>query len=456
MNKLGAVTKREYLQRVRSRMFIVMTVLGPAVISLFGIAPAVIFSINAGGPLRIAVVDQTGRIYSSLHNSVIAETEETDSGELSVHPKTANENASERLQTMGDQPKDVPELQQVAIGGRSLEEVKAELDRRVGAKELDGYLILPTDILESGDAEFVSRNTGDVFTRRLLQRSLSRAVSQQRLVEANINVRTVEALSKPVELETTKIGATDRKRDSGEAFALVFGVGFIMYLTILLYGQVILGAVIEEKETRIAEILFSSAKPFTIMLGKLIGVFFVALTQLTIWALAFVAFTLYGVGMLATRGRPVHIPAIPASYFIYFALFFLMGYFIYSTIYALVGSMVTTAQEGGQLAMPIVLLLVIGFYLFLPVSRSPDSPVCFLGFDDSVLCADNDAGANRRSDPSLLGDRIVVVVRLWEHCTTHLVGRQDLSSRHADVWKESFDSRSDSLGETGVETRSQR
>lgn len=377
MNKLWAVIKREYLQRVRSKMFILMTVLGPVVLALFGIAPAVIFSINAGGPVRVAVVDQTGRLYSGFYNSLRAEAEDADYETPAVDPSSANENSSERFQTMGDEPKETPELQQVAIGGRSLDEVKAELDRRVGVKELDGYLILPPDLLESGDAEFVSRNTGDVFTRRLLQRALSRAVSQQRLVDANINVRTVEAMSKPVELEATRIGATDRKRDSGEAFALVFAVGFIMYLTILLYGQVILGAVIEEKETRIAEILFSSAKPFTIMLGKLIGVFFVALTQLTIWGLALVAFTLYGVEMLATRGMTVHIPAIPPGYFVYFALFFLMGYFIYSTIYALVGSMVTTAQEGGQLAMPIILLLVIGFYLFLPVSRSPDSQFAF-------------------------------------------------------------------------------
>jgi ABC-2 type transport system permease protein len=150
-----------------------------------------------------------------------------------------------------------------------------------------------------------------------------------------------------------------------------------MYLTILLYGQVVLGAVIEEKETRIAEILFSSVKPFTLMLGKLVGVSLVALTQLAIWGIAFGVFAIYGVSVLASRGVPVNIPSIPAINYFYFALFFLMGYFVYSTMYALVGSMVTTAQEGGQLAMPIVFLLVIGFYFFLPVGRSPDSPFAF-------------------------------------------------------------------------------
>ena len=282
MNKLVAIIKREYLARVRSRMFILMTVLAPVVMSLFGIAPALIFSIRAGGPMRVAVVDQTGRMYARLYSAVTEETEEADSAVPSVDPTGSNTNTSERFETMGGQRQALTELQEVSLRGRSLDEIKAELERRVVAKEIDGYLILPPDLLDHGDAALVTRNTGDVLTRRFLQSALSRAVRQQRLIDANINAGTVQSLSRPVELEATKVGATDGRRDSGEAFALVFGVGFVMYLTILLYGQVILGAVIEEKETRIAEILFSSAKPFSIMLGKLIGVFLVALTQLTI------------------------------------------------------------------------------------------------------------------------------------------------------------------------------
>jgi ABC-2 type transport system permease protein len=150
-----------------------------------------------------------------------------------------------------------------------------------------------------------------------------------------------------------------------------------MYISVLLYGQVVLGAVIEEKETRIAEVLFSSVRPFTLMIGKLLGVSLVALTQLGIWGLAFGAFALYGVNVLASKGIPTHIPAVPLMFFVYFVLFFLLGYFVYSTLYALIGSVVTTAQEGGQLAFPIIILLVISFYLFLPVSRNPDSTLSF-------------------------------------------------------------------------------
>jgi ABC-2 type transport system permease protein len=249
----------------------------------------------------------------------------------------------------------------------------------VRVKELDGYLILPPDFLQRGNAEFFSNNPGDLLSGRLLQAALNRAVREQRLIEANVDTQTRQGLFQPVDLQSAKVGTAGEERGSGGgSFVLVFAVGFIMYLAILMYGQVILGAVIEEKETRIAEILFSSVKPFTLMMGKLVGVSLVALTQLAIWATAFSAFALYGVNLLASRGlKTGSIPNIPFAHYIYFGLFFLLGYFIYATIYALVGSMVTTTQEGGQLAMPIILILVISFYLFLPVSRSPDSSFSF-------------------------------------------------------------------------------
>ena len=113
------------------------------------------------------------------------------------------------------------------------------------------------------------------------------------------------------------------------------------------------------------------------MMGKLIGVSMVALTQLTIWGLAFLLFAAFGVGMAAAQGVPVNLPHVSPMIVVYFLLFFLMGYFIYATIYALIGSMVTTTQEGGQLAMPIVLMLVAGFYFLFPIIRSPNSPLAF-------------------------------------------------------------------------------
>jgi ABC-2 type transport system permease protein len=378
MRKFLAIVKREYFQRLRSRMFVLITVLGPVMISLFGVAPALVLRIKAGGPVKIAVVDQTGKLYQVFYKSVMDNGGQPQSSQNPINAGVPGKNASERFQQIGEQQEDKFEIQEVRLEGRPLNEVKKELDGRVLAKALDGYLVLPPDLLKDGEPQYFGRNTGDVFTRKFLQDALSRAVRQQRLAEANIDPRIVQQLSEPVNLDALKVSASgDGVRDSGEGFALVFGAGFIMYLTILMYGQMILGAVIEEKETRIGEILFSSVKPFTLMMGKLVGVSLLALTQLAIWGLAFVAFVLYGVGMLAASGMTLSVPHVPLIHFVYFGLFFLLGYFIYSTIYALIGSMVTTAQEGGQLSMPVVLFPLIGFYLFLPVSRSPDSSFAF-------------------------------------------------------------------------------
>jgi len=366
MKKFLAVVKREYIQRVRAKMFIVSTILLPAVMSLFGLVPAIILSIETP-PMRVAVVDQTGRMYSQIYQSLFSDQAEPDAQNVNAgQQRTTPRRSFSRFV-----------LEEVNAGDQALDQIRANLDQRMRARELDGYVILPPDFLSQGKAEFVNRNPGDLFSPRVLQSAMNRAAREERLIDAKVDTKTRQELFKPVELQSVKIGTGGQEPDSGGSFALVFGIGFVMYLAILMYGQIVLGAVIEEKETRIAEILFSSVKPFALMMGKLVGVSLVALTQLTIWALAFSAFALYGVGLLASQGMRANIPGIPFSHFIYFGLFFLLGYFIYATIYALVGSMVTTAQEGGQLAMPIILILVISFYLFWPVSRSPDSPFSF-------------------------------------------------------------------------------
>lgn len=373
MRKFLAVVKREYLQRVRTKMFIAATLLGPFVVSLFGVVPALIFSIKAGDPVRIAVVDQTGRLYSRLHQSIMDESDVFDlPPEQAVNANALNATSSERLQRVGDQQKESFELREVLVAGRPIDQVRAELAEQVRQQQIDGYLILPPDLLEGARPEFYGRNTGDLFTKGRLEDGLSEAVREERLARANIDVKIVRQLSSPVKLQSFKVGDRGEERDTGEGFILVFAAGFVIYLTILMYGQVILGAVIEEKETRIAEILFSSVKPFALMMGKLIGISLIALTQLAVWGLAFVGFA-----MFAAPGLSAQIPDIAPAVFVYFALFFLLGYFIYATIYVLVGSMVTTTQEGGQLAMPIILLLVIGFYLAFPVIRSPDSSFAF-------------------------------------------------------------------------------
>jgi ABC-2 type transport system permease protein len=374
MKKFLAVVKREYVQRVRTRMFIATTILLPVAMSLFIVVPALALTIDAGGPMRVVVVDGTGKIFQRLRKALSDDGTLVEQTNATPDPTGGfgNSQLKKAAQSSGDFV-----LEAGNLNGRPVSEAKSDLDKRLRDRTIDAYLLLPEDVMESGRAQLFRSNAVDFLAVRRLQDGLRQSLREQRLVDARVDEKTIRSLGRSVDLDITRVGTSGEERDSGNSFAFVFAIGLIMYLTTLLYGQVILGAVIEEKETRIAEILFSSVKPFTLMIGKLVGVSFVAITQLTIWGLAVAAFGLYGINVLAARGIPATLPRIPLVYYLYFILFFLLGYYIYSTLYALVGSIVTTAQEGGQLAMPIIMLLVVGFYLFLPVGRSPDSSFAF-------------------------------------------------------------------------------
>jgi ABC-2 type transport system permease protein len=382
MNKFLAVMKREFVQRVRSKFFVLMTILGPVMLLVFTIVPGLLFSYKAGGDTRLAVVNQTQdpKLANSIRVSLL-EHDDDHEDPAAVQPLSVNRN--ERIQR-GKSLTGSFSVEEVQAVNRPIEEVKRELNQRIGRNELDGYLIVPADILRDSQTKigYYGRNVGDVFTRQQIAERLNRAVRRERLIASGVGEQQIDEMAKSVELvsyqvnEKGEIGA----KDSGAGFAMVFVIAFLIYLTVLLYGQVILGAVVEEKETRIAEVLFSSVRSSTLMLGKLIGVSLVALTQLGIWMIAFAAVSLYGISMLAMQGVNVgemHLPHLPFLFFVYFFVFFVLGYFIYATMYVLVGSMVTNTQEGGQLAMPIVFMLMAGLYMAFPVIRSPNSSFAF-------------------------------------------------------------------------------
>jgi ABC-2 type transport system permease protein len=388
MNKLLAIIKREYVQRVRTKFFVVMTVLGPLMLVVFTIVPGLLFSIKAGGDTRIAIVDQTDgmKLSNPIRDSLLKDDREddSDSDNSAGIAGSVNANTRDRMQKAGKSLSGSFFVEQVKLRGRALDDVKRELNARIGKDQLDGYLVIPPDILKNSESKtyYYGRNVGDVITRGQIEDRLNRAVQRERLIANGVKEQYIEELSKPVDLVTYPVNEKGEEgvKDSGAGFVMVFVIAFLIYLTVLMYGQVVLGAIVEEKETRIAEILFSSVRSLTLMIGKLIGVSLVALTQLGIWFLAFAVLSIWGISALAARGvdmGDINIPHLPPLFFLYFFLFFVLGYFIYATIYVLVGSMVTTTQEGGQMAMPVIFLLMAGLYMAFPVIRSPNSSFAF-------------------------------------------------------------------------------
>ena len=385
MSKTLVIIKREYLQRLRSRLFIIGTLLGPVIIIAFAIVPGLLFSMRTGGPMRIAIVDGTGKMYGLVRQEILREDTDENNPDnngaqsgSAVTPSANVRGATQKLQGANAPPKVQYETEEVPWPeGQSLDEIKHALDERVLQKKLDAYIVIPRDVLTASNAEFYGRNVSDEQTIKELEDRLSDAVIEQRMSDAKIDRSRVRELSRGVHLSSTKVKETGEETDSGNGFIVAFVLGFFIYLTITMYGQTILGSVVEEKTTRVAEVLFSSVRAFPLMIGKLIGISLLALTQYAIWALAFALFVVYGAGALAARGINPSLPDIPPLLVLYFFLFFLLGYFVYATIYVLIGAMVTTTQEGGQIALPVIFLLLTGFYLAFPVIRNPNSSFAF-------------------------------------------------------------------------------
>jgi ABC-2 type transport system permease protein len=378
MRKFLSVVRHEYKKIVLKWTFLIATLLFPILSAAFAIVPALIFSIK-GEPTRIVVVDQAKKIEPRLKENLLANTKSQKNETLPADQLNELSNTQEeQMKKLSEQMGDSFDFIEYNADAKSIEQIKRELSGKITEKEIDAYLIIPPNYdAPEAEYEFFSRKAGDLINNSALEKALNGAVRSQRMADANINEDKVKDLSRSVDFSKTTINEQGNEKDSDGSFVAAFILGLMIYITLLIYGQQIMSAVVEEKETRIAEILFSSAKPFELMMGKLVGVGLAGLTQLGIWIFSALILAGVGVAQMSAAGMDISLPDITLLTVIYFFVYFLLGFFIYATIYALIGSMVTTVQEGGQFAMFPVALLVIGFYLSFAVIRDPNSNLAF-------------------------------------------------------------------------------
>jgi ABC-2 type transport system permease protein len=383
MKKFFAVVKHEYKKVVLKWSFLIGTLLMPFLAGCLAVVPALIFSIK-GEPTRIVVIDPSGKIEPRLKANLSAEKIEAKARKAAQDSlKDITPSQEEKMKRNTEQfatgfeivPYNNPNE---AISGSDIEAVRRDLAGKITRGEIDAYMFVPADI-ESPNAvfEFRSRRGGDFVVNKTLEDALNEAVRSQRLADANISEQRLEELSRPVNFDTKGLDEKGAETNSEAVWIASFLIAIMIYITLAIYGQAIMGAVVEEKETRIAEILFSSATPFTLMMGKLVGVGLAGLTQLGIWvvsATAIISFVALQTDLTAAIGS---LPTITPLMIVYFLIFFLLGFFIYASIFALIGSMVTTVQEGGQFAFPPIMIMLIGFYFSFAVVRDPNSSLSF-------------------------------------------------------------------------------
>jgi ABC-2 type transport system permease protein len=230
------------------------------------------------------------------------------------------------------------------------------------------------DAREKSAAVLRTKNVNDFTATHSIETVYRNAVRQERLKAQGFDPALMARLQDIPDLETLRVseGAKEAK-DEGGTFIAGYLTGFIIYMSLLLYGQTIMRSVIEEKGTRIIEVLVSSIKPYDLLLGKVLGNAAAALLQVTVWAIIFGLLATVGVtAAQAYMGDSFHFSISPYL-FIYFILYYLFGFLIYSTLYAAVGATVDQESDAQQASMPIMILVMIPIFSMMGVIQSPSS-----------------------------------------------------------------------------------
>ena len=346
MHKVWAVVRREFLERVRTKWFVISTVLGPVFMIGITVLPAVLAA-RSGAPQSVAVVDASA---GSLGQRLVTQL------------GTGNRfNAT---------------LVHADSGG--LGAVLDSLMRQVQQKALDGYLVVTAATVESGMAEYRGRNVSSLRDMALIEGVLRQVVVMERLTRSGIDPAVVQEAQMRIDLRTLRITRRGATGETGEAtFALAYIIGIVLYMAILLYSVNVMRSVIEEKRTRIIEVLVSSLRPFQLMLGKVIGVGGVGLFQFSIWGVAAALLFRYRqtvfaiVGVPAEQAAQVHLPPVGGVLVILILLYFLLGYVLYSALFAVVGASVNTESEAQQAQMPAMMPLIAAIIMFPVVLQEP-------------------------------------------------------------------------------------
>ncbi|UCG86258.1 MAG: ABC transporter permease [Gemmatimonadota bacterium] len=334
MHKIWVVLRREFIARVRTKWFVLSTVLGPVLMALFVFLPVLMAS-GGGRERSIAVLDATTTGFGARVTDVL------NTGA----PITASRMEVELVR---------------------LEDVADSLAAAVGVKELDGFLIVTDQTVADGRAEYRGSNAAAQLDMEIMERFVARALLTERLSDLGVDPQKVtQASSIPLNLQTVTIRGGEATEQSGETtFIMAYIMWFLLYMAILLYGVQVLGAVVEEKTTRIVEVLVSSLRPFELLAGKVVGVGAVGLFQLLIWAvtarLLLTQREVLGRMMgLETSAQAFPLPEVPVSTIVVLLVYFVLGYFLYAAMFAAVAAMSSSEAEARQAQAPVTLFYAI-------------------------------------------------------------------------------------------------
>jgi len=361
MNKIWLIVKREYLNAVRRKAFIVMTLLIPVIGIVSVVLVAFVARHGSNQALRLAIVDNAGGEAATIARSLT--------------PLMANGAHEFSISETLDRPADP----------------KASEDRlrnSVNGGQLDAYLVIPSDL--SMPFELHMKNTGNFAARAVIQPAVNQALIEARLHARGINVDNVSQIVRPADLQVLKVTKEGESVERGQTFGIAVGLVILLYMSLLMYGVLTMRSVLEEKTTRTMEVLVSSVQPIQLLAGKILGVAAVAFTQFLVWVISLSLLLSYGTLMAAMFGGggfpSIH---IPFSLLFWVVCFFFCGYFLYSAMFAAIGAACSNEQDAGQmqwLAMgPLVFAMCFYWMVLMDSTSTPSLVLSEIPFLSPVL-----------------------------------------------------------------------
>lgn len=371
MNKIFLVAKREFLTRVQKKTFLLTTIGVPILIFAF-YALLIFFAVKSDDNFNVAVLDE-----ANVFNGKIDEKKGSEINFTFVKEDTAS--------------------------------LKNQLEQKV----YDAYLYVPASFSingTSGDSlRFRSAKTVGMMTREKIESRISKSLVEKRLLSLNISKAQIDSIQKQKELITfaSTSGKTENQTKVGVSYAVGFISGFMIYIILFIYGTMVMRGVVEEKVSRIAEVIVSSVKPFQLMMGKIVGIGAVGLVQFLIWGILVFTIQLIvpmlfpqvfeqiqaqplqpGMVTAATAKQPDMISGLMAGLneinfpliISCFAFYFLGGYFMYASLFAAVGSAANEDMQDAQsLLLPVMMPIIFAIVIMMQAVNNPNGSLAVFG-----------------------------------------------------------------------------
>jgi ABC-2 type transport system permease protein len=340
INKMLQVARWEFIEKVRTKAFIIGIFITPLLMGVFGTLPSILASKSDSKTKVVAVLDET--------NSLITETQTFLNSKYTLD----NGQPNYRLEA-------IP-------AGTTLEQVQATYYSRVFSDELIGILIIPANVAETRTLEMRSENAGNIRDVNNIERGFQKVLIQHSAAQNGIQQAVFEKVSKPLDTKQVKISKKGTTEETGfiQTFGMAYGSVILSFILILGTAQMLVRGLLDEKNNRIMEILISSCSPFELMMGKLLGLSGLGMVQAG-------SMVVFGIGAMIY----FKIPLSGLANFPLVITYTLLGYLLFASIFLGLGALTTTEQEAQQITGYITMLAVLPVTFILPIMQNPNGTI---------------------------------------------------------------------------------